>query len=221
MEEPGDPTPQREPGETVSSPAGALPPAPTLSYSSPFLVFGTCMLLCKVEVCFHLIGFARIFLVSSWEVGHGLLFITPSLKTSSSLVDTVNVRQNLCFLLLGNAEGRSSNPPASLPSRTADKDEPFICSFTISAGGDFVLSAVSWLDAPDSAAAPNVPAAYSTLAMAYIFFFYKPEANRFLNVQYCYFVLCSETGVCGGEERELVFSRILGSISDGVKQSLV
>lgn len=176
MEKPGDPTPHREPGETVSCPVGALPPAPSLSYSLPFLVFGMCMLLCKVEVCFNLIGFARIFLASSWEAGHGVLFITPSLKTFTSVVDTVNVQQNLCFLLLGNVEGRSPKPPASLASRIADKDKPFICSFTVSAVGGFVLSAVSWLPAPDSATAPLLILRWPWL---FFFFFINPKQTSF------------------------------------------
>lgn len=65
-----------------------------------------CMSLCKVEVCFDLVGFARLFLVKLWGGrGHGVLFITPSLKTLSSLVDTADVQQNLYFFHLGHKEG--------------------------------------------------------------------------------------------------------------------
>lgn len=60
-----------------------------------------------------------------------MLFIAPSLKTFSSLVDTARVQQNLCFFLLGNKEGRSPKPPITLTSRITDNDKPFICSFTV------------------------------------------------------------------------------------------
>lgn len=71
-----------------------------------------------------------------------MLFITPSLKTFSSIVDTADVQQNLYFFLLGNKEGRSPKPPVSLTSRIIDNDNTFICSFTVLGGGGLLLSAV-------------------------------------------------------------------------------
>lgn len=56
-----------------------LPPAPALIHGGPFLVSGMGILLCKVEVCFDLIDFARLFLVTLWEeAGMGCYLSHPA-----------------------------------------------------------------------------------------------------------------------------------------------
>lgn len=96
-----------------------------------------------------------------------MLFITPSLKTSSSLVETAPVQQNPCFLLLGNKKGRCPKPAISLTSRITDKHKHIIGSFTLEAGGDDVLSA---LTRPGWVLLTKVLNAYSTLAVPYSLF---------------------------------------------------